>query len=164
HLLGEILDTSDRIVVMRDGKVVAADTASAFDRARLVRAMGDVEQQRSAARADVEAAAGERPLRVRAKPARQEDGKELTARQGEIVGLAGLAGHGQTQLLLDVFRAASAARPGVEVGAPVALVAGDRQADGIFPLWSIAENIGIRSLGRLREGLLISQQREQELA
>src|SRR5262249_36380692 len=51
HLLGEILDTSDRIVVMRDGKVVAADTAAAFDRARLVRAMGDVEQQRGAARA-----------------------------------------------------------------------------------------------------------------
>ena len=30
--------------------------------------------------------------------------------------------------------------------APVALVAGDRQTDGIFPLWSIAENIGIRSI------------------
>ena len=29
---------------------------------------------------------------------------------------------------------------------PVALVAGDRQTDGIFPLWSIAQNIGIRSL------------------
>ena len=36
HLLGEILDNADRIVVMRDGKVVATDTAAAFDRARLV--------------------------------------------------------------------------------------------------------------------------------
>jgi ribose transport system ATP-binding protein len=164
HLLGEILDTSDRIVVMRDGKVVAADTASAFDRARLVHAMGDVEQKRSATRADADASAVERPLRVRARPSRQEDGAELTAREGEIVGLAGLAGHGQTQLLLDVFRAASASKPGIEVSAPVALVAGDRQADGIFPLWSIAENIGIRSIASLREGLLISERREQELA
>jgi ribose transport system ATP-binding protein len=43
-------------------------------------------------------------------------------------------------------------------------VAGDRQADGIFPLWSIAENIGIRSLGRLRDGVLISRSREDEFA
>jgi ribose transport system ATP-binding protein len=42
-------------------------------------------------------------------------------------------------------------------------VAGDRQADGIFPLWSIAENIGIRSIARLRQGLLISRAREDEL-
>jgi ribose transport system ATP-binding protein len=46
----------------------------------------------------------------------------------------------------------------------VALVAGDRQSDGIFPQWSISANIGIRSLGRLRKGLLISPQREAELA
>src|SRR5580765_5140553 len=40
HLLGEVLENSDRIVVMRDGKVVAADTAAAFDRDKLVTAMG----------------------------------------------------------------------------------------------------------------------------
>ena len=42
----------------------------------------------------------------------------------------------------------AARKPGIEVTAPVALVAGDRQADGIFPQWSIAKNIGIRSLAR----------------
>ena len=47
---------------------------------------------------------------------------------------------------------------------PVALVAGDRQSDGIFPLWSIARNIGIRSIGRLRQGLLVSQPLEDALA
>ncbi|HVX83125.1 MAG TPA: ATP-binding cassette domain-containing protein, partial [Devosiaceae bacterium] len=45
-----------------------------------------------------------------------------------------------------------------------ALVAGDRQTDGIFPLWSIAENIGIRSLKALQRGIFISQERERELA
>ena len=40
HLLGEVLKTSDRIVVMRDGKVVAADVTAAFDRDKLVLAMG----------------------------------------------------------------------------------------------------------------------------
>ncbi|TPI11388.1 sugar ABC transporter ATP-binding protein [Mesorhizobium sp. B4-1-3] len=162
HVLGEVLQNADRIVVMRDGKVVAADAANAFDRDKLVAAMGGAEgHQKAAAEArKVEAGA----LRVRARPARQQDDKELVARAGEIIGLAGLAGHGQTDLLLAIFSAASRAKAGIEVTAPVALVAGDRQSDGIFSQWSIAQNIGIRSLARLRSGLLISPQREAELA
>lgn len=163
HVLGEVLNNADRIVVMRDGKVVAADAARAFDREKLVTAMGGAEaREKIAAEVATKSAAG--PLRVRARPARQEDGKELVARAGEIIGLAGLAGHGQTDLLLAIFAAAQRARTGIEVTAPVALVAGDRQSDGIFPQWSISENIGIRSLARLRNGLLISPQREAELA
>ena len=46
----------------------------------------------------------------------------------------------------------------------MALIAGDRQSDGIFPLWSIAENIGIRSIRALRSGLLISSELEDRLA
>lgn len=55
-------------------------------------------------------------------------------------------------------------RPGIAVNATVALVAGDRQADGIFPLWSIAENISACSLRKLRQGALISRRREDALA
>jgi ribose transport system ATP-binding protein len=163
HLLGEILENADRIVVMRDGKVVATDIASAFDRARLVATMGGAEHQEKGAAAE---AAGKQAgqLRVRARPARQNDGKELVAHEGEIIGLAGLAGHGQTDLLLAIFDAARRRKAGVEVTEPVALVAGDRQTDGIFAQWSIAENIGVRSLARLRNGLLISPRREAELA
>src|SRR4029453_10709401 len=62
HLLGEVLDNSDRIVVMRDGKVVAADKAAAFDRQRLVAAMGDVDQHKAIARSAGGAHAAERPL------------------------------------------------------------------------------------------------------
>jgi ribose transport system ATP-binding protein len=158
-----VLENADRIVVMRDGKVVAADQAAAFDRDKLVTAMGGVEPREKKA----EAAAirrGEAPVRVRARPARQTDGTELVAREGEIIGLAGLAGHGQTALLLAIFAAASRRTQGIEVTEPVALVAGDRQSDGIFPQWSIAENIGVRSIARLRSGLLISPKREAELA
>lgn len=163
HLLGEVLGNADRIVVMRDGKIVASDAAKAFDRDRLVTAMGGAEARQKAA-AEIASKPAPGPLRVRARPARQDDGKELVAHAGEIIGLAGLAGHGQTDLLLAIFAAASRAKAGIEVTAPVALVAGDRQSDGIFPQWSIAENIGIRSLARLRSGLLISPRREAELA
>ena len=101
---------------------------------------------------------------VRVRPKRQADDRELVAHQGEIIGLAGLAGHGQTDLLLATFAAASHPRAGATVSAPVALVAGDRQSDGIFPGWSIAHNIGVRSLKKFRSGPLLSSRLENELA
>jgi ribose transport system ATP-binding protein len=164
HLLGEVLEYSDRIVVMRDAKVVAADRAAALDRDKLVTAMGAARKVERAATERPAARDGAAPIRVRARPDRQPGGPELVAHEGEIIGLAGLSGHGQTELLLQIFKGASRRSDSIEVTAPVALVAGDRQADGIFPLWSIAENIGIRSIARLRQGLLISRAREDELA
>jgi ribose transport system ATP-binding protein len=164
HLLGEVLKNADRIVVMRDGEVAAANAVGAFDRDSLIAVMGGEESRTSAGAESARAPNASRACRVRARPARQLDGAELVACEGEIVGLAGLSGHGQTDLLLAVFDAASRGKLGVEVDAPVALVAGDRQSDGIFPLWSIAENIGIGSLARLRQGMLISARSETELA
>ena len=161
HLLGEILGTSDRVVVMRDGRVVTSGPTASFDRNKLVAAMGGAEAHAGAVTA---AAQSTGPVRVRVRPKRQPDGRELVAREGEVIGLAGLAGHGQTDLLLAVFEAAGRKTGQAEVTEPVALVAGDRQSDGVFPLWSIAENIGVGSLKSLRRGLLISEAAEDELA
>jgi ribose transport system ATP-binding protein len=49
HLLGEILSTATRIVVMRDGKVVAERPAGDFTRDTLVAAMGSVARDADAA-------------------------------------------------------------------------------------------------------------------
>jgi ribose transport system ATP-binding protein len=161
HLLGEILGTSDRVVVMRDGRVVTSGPTASFDRNKLVAAMGGAEAHPDVVAAPVQPTA---PVRVRVRPKRQPDGRELVARENEVIGLAGLAGHGQTDLLLAVFDAAARKTGQAEVTEPVALVAGDRQSDGVFPLWSIAENIGVCSLKNLRRGLLISEAAEDELA
>ena len=165
HILGEVLSTCDRIVVMRDGKVVMVDVARNFDRAKLVGAMGGIEPEAHRAQGQAAAGArGETPVVVRVRPKRQIGDWEVVAREGEIIGLAGLAGHGQTDLLLAAFSAASHPRAGATVSAPVALVAGDRQSDGVFPGWSIAHNIGVRSLKKLRSGPLLSPRLEDELA
>ena len=172
HLLGEVLEYSDRIIVMRDGKVVTSDRATNFNREKLVLAMGATAATKKSSAEAARPERGSTPVRIRARPANQADGIELLAHQGEIVGLAGLSGHGQTALLLAIFRAAGGGRSlviprknsGIKVTDAVALIAGDRQNDGIFPLWSIAENIGVRSLAALRSGLLISSERENSFA
>jgi ribose transport system ATP-binding protein len=164
HLLGEILEYSDRIVVMRDGAVAAAGGAADFDRDKLVTAMGGAAASKMRSVPERSAPRGSTPVRVRARSRTGGDAVELIAHQGEIVGLAGLSGHGQTELLLSVFQGSTRRLPGIEVTDPVALIAGDRQSDGIFPLWSIAENIGIRSIAALRRGFLISSELEDQFA
>jgi len=164
HLLGEVLEYADRIVVMRDGEVVASEPAREMTRDSLVAAMGDVtEEKKIEQHRKAEKTRGETPVCVRARPPAQGDGRELIAHKGEIIGLAGLAGHGQTDILLQIFDASSR-RGGGEVAGPVALVPGDRQTDGVFHLWSIGQNVGVRSLRRMRRGGLIDPAQEQDLA
>jgi ribose transport system ATP-binding protein len=163
HILGEILSTAGRIVVMRDGRVVGAWQAGEIDKPGLVAAMGHAASAAVEVRAKVDRSA---PVRVRV-PAGPAAGLELVAREGEIIGLAGLAGHGQSRLLQRVYDAAARSRlglrRGMEVRGRVAFVAGDRQTEGVFPLWSIERNITIRSLAALRRFGLISPAAEAAL-
>ena len=165
HLLGEILDHSDRIVVMRDGEVVAERREGEFNRDSLVAAMGDVtDEEKIVAHERVEKERGTTPVAVRARPQTSDGVQELVAHKGEIVGLAGLAGHGQTRMLLQIYAAAGNRVADTDVAGPVALVAGDRQTDGIFHLWSIGQNVNVRSLRNMVRGLLIDPAREDALA
>lgn len=159
HLLGDILGTCDRIVVMKDGKTVAERPAEKFDRHSLVAAMGtEVSQDKSTA-TKLAKAKSQSAIAIRARPKTATDTDELIACRGEIIGLAGLSGHGQTRMLLQIF-----SRSDVEVTEPLAFIAGDRQSDGIFNLWSIASNVTIRSLRSLLKHGLISGEGENRLA
>jgi len=165
HLLGDILDYCDRIVVMKDGKVVAGRSAKDFDRHSLVVAMGTVGETRKEAKA-IRAAQNraDAPLVVRARPVTAINGEGLAAHKGEIVGLAGLAGHGQTRMLLQIFAGAARPTADTEVKGPVAFIAGDRQSDGIFTLWSIGQNITVGSLKKMLKSGLTVPERESEMA
>jgi ribose transport system ATP-binding protein len=155
HLLGEVLGASDRIAVMKDGKMVAERPAQNFTRNTLVAAMGS--ETRAPETAAKKKTATRLPVLVAAKP-KTGGSVELSVRGGEVIGLAGLAGHGQTRMLLQIF-----AKDQAEVNGPVAFIAGDRQSDGIFNLWSIGRNISVRSLGALRRSGLIDLNREAAL-
>lgn len=168
HLLEEVLQTSDRIVVMRDGGVVADRAATDFSRESLVAAMGSVAKERDAERAPSKVREAGTQALITLRPTPQRDDKRLQAFPGEIVGLAGLSGHGQTEALIEIYRGKAdqdvtgKKTSGAETA--MALVAGDRQVDGIFPLWSIAMNIVIGSMRQLTRGGLIDPDAEARLS
>ena len=165
HLLGEIIEYSDRIVVMKDGEVVEERHAGEFTRDSLVTAMGNVAEDKNIEAHDrCEKIRGETAVVVRAHTKGAGQGTEFLAHEGEIIGLAGLAGNGQTDMLLQVYEAMGKSGPATEVKGPVALVAGDRQTDGIFHLWSIGQNVGVRSLARMVKKLLIQPEAEDAMA
>lgn len=163
HLLGEILQVSDRIAVMKDGSVVACRSAADFDRISLVEAMGSTVVAGAAPHRGGETTVAVGEERIHMRPVGQPDDQSIRAQAGEVVGFAGLAGQGQTEALLAVFEGHGVLPSGAR-DEGCCFVAGDRQVDGVLPLWSILKNIGISSLKRMRSGMLIQGEREQELA
>ncbi|MBB1249094.1 sugar ABC transporter ATP-binding protein [Rhizobium sp. G21] len=158
HILGEIFDASNRIVVMKDGRVVASRPTHDFSVNSLVEAMGSVvrDNARSArtARADAET--------VISLGARHGSAIAFSARRGEMIGLAGLGGHGQTEMLLSLHKAFSSDwMPGR--GRDIAFVAGDRALNGTFPLWSILKNLSIASLGGLSKASFVDAGSERSV-
>jgi len=155
HILGEILSTSDRIVVMKDGRVVADRAASAFSTRSLVEAMGNVVREQEWLRS-TDKRGGEPVLSM---PPRRGQGLAFQAHRGEMIGLAGLGGHGQTEMLLDLYLSRNSnwwpARR-----KEIAFVAGDRGLNGTFPLWSILKNLSIASLGELSSRSLVDRGQE----
>ena len=142
HMLGEIERVAHRVLVMRDGRVAAVLPRDAATQDAILRAMGQHVEVERAPAASADAARRE----VEREQAGYRFGVgaggrvSIDARRGEVIGFAGLAGQGQSDALLAVYEAASKRRE------RVAFVAGDRPRDGIFPLWSIVQNLDIRWL------------------
>ena len=96
------------------------------------------------------------------------NGVSLTVGKGEIVGLGGLDGQGQKELLLALFgvlrgvegevrvdgKAARCSSPAAAKSARnrMALVPEDRKTEGLMLPMSIADNLAVASLANLRTG------------
>jgi ribose transport system ATP-binding protein len=159
HILSEILTTTDRIVVMKDGSVVANGPSSGFTLESLVGAMGSVVRARDAATPPRDRT-GTQPILSRSGG---DGAAEFRAYAGEIVGLAGLGGHGQTETLVELFRGFGGdwlARSDIKA----AFVAGDRHVDGNLPMWSILRNISITLLNDLTRWGLVREADERAAA
>jgi ribose transport system ATP-binding protein len=150
HRLDEILEVCDRVVVMVDGEVIAERDVASLTRREIVALMGYIEKPLTA-RAELR----ERSIKRIIDPGLESE-VPIEAHAGEVVGFAGLDGHGQRERLRELFFRCGSGQ--------AAYVAGDRVSEGVFPLWSISDNLTIRSIDQLRHGVLISPRRERALA
>ncbi|MNB72555.1 Ribose import ATP-binding protein RbsA [compost metagenome] len=102
HKMKEVLASSDRISVMRKGKMIATLATAQTDELELARLM--VGREVTISRQEREATQGEpllvvNRLEVSADHGRKAlDGLSLSVCEGEIVGVAGVAGNGQKEL------------------------------------------------------------------
>jgi ribose transport system ATP-binding protein len=99
--------------------------------------------------------------------------------KGEILGLGGLDGQGQKELLLALFGVLRDVRGTIEIeGKParldgphraksadhrMALVPEDRKTEGLMLPMSIGSNISIASLGKFRKGIGLDTSKETEM-
>jgi simple sugar transport system ATP-binding protein len=159
HHLDEVMAVSDSVTVLRNGRHVATRRTAEVDKAELVRMM--VGRDVSFARRGRRIVPGSVILNVEHLWARDDRGlpglrdATFVVRAGEVVGIAGVAGNGQTELaeVLTGLRPASHGRaclkaidltgldPGAVRAAGLAHVPADRLARGVNPAASIAENI-----------------------
>lgn len=187
HRMDEIEDLAAKVTVLRSGRTVGLLEGKEISRAAILRLMSPPSQEVRARvdHAQAPANSGEpaAPLLtargVRLAPAASPFDLEL--RPGEVVGLAGLEGHGQVTFLrclagwerprageIEAFdgtgraRAVRTARAALRNG--IAYVPGDRKTEGIFAALSVLDNLTMPDLGRYATAGLLNLRRERKAA
>ena len=165
HKLNEVLAISDRITVLRDGRVVdtVQPAVDHTDRSDLARMMVGREVLLNVPKQAKEP--GQVRLKIEDLWVRDDrdlpavNGVSLEVRAGEIVGLAGVAGNGQRELeealrglrpiqkgrILLNGQDATQASPAEIIGRKVGHIPSDRHARGLLADVSIAENLALES-------------------
>jgi ribose transport system ATP-binding protein len=147
HKLQEVLAVSHRTVVMRNGTVVSDLPRAETTLARLIEAVGGRVEEAPTPSAPATASGG--PVLVRLDGLLTAPlGRSVELRAGEVVGLAGLEGGGQKALLRRLFSPAATHGGDALRMARASFVSGDRRGEGVFPLWSVFENIAIGRISR----------------
>ena len=165
HRLDEVIDLADRVVALRDGRVVADVRRGEYEHDDLVRLIAG----------SVNGGPGKRPAADVERPvlcAREVRGStirslDLDLYAGEIVGVSGVIGSGREQVASILFgarqghvgelrvdgEALGQPNPRAAIAAGVAYVPGDRHRHGLVMTHSARENMTLPRLGPLKRFL-----------
>jgi ribose transport system ATP-binding protein len=160
HVLEDVLRLSDDIMILRDGEVVALESAAQFSVSRMVSLM--VGRNLDSLYPVRAGCPGERPL-LEVKSLTQPGALEnisFNLLRGEILGVFGLMGSGRTELArclfgLDPFRDGEivlegtrldAISPEQSIARGMAFLTEDRREEGLLIDASVVENLGLVAL------------------
>lgn len=179
HHLDEVLDVSDRVTVLRLGRLVGTFSSSELTRDSLARLMvGEVESPSAAGRPERR----ERPEldaeRVHGLQARGLSGSvlqdlDLSVQPGTVLGVTGLTGSGREELSGLLFGRVArrgtvqvegvtipSMRPDRSLTSGMVLVPADRARDAIFATLDVRENTTISHLKPFWRPPILSRKRE----
>ena len=179
HKMEEILRISDDITVMRDGKHIVTEPARSFTMDKIIRLMVGRELTNRFPEKE-SAPSDEVVLRVESLSGKHNHVRDVSfdVRRGEIVGFAGLAGAGRTEVIENIFGISErlggkiylngkevrnrTAREAIKNG--FALLTEERRSTGIFGILDLRENTTVSSLRKYRGflGLLHEKKRKKD--
>ncbi len=179
HRLEELQRVAQRIVVLRDGRLVCDEPIQRYDSAELVNLMvgRELGEHIDLGRRQIGA-----PLLKVDRLCRGDKVRDvsLQVRAGEIYGVSGLIGAGRTELLRLIFGADRADSGSIALGQPlrpvkidspkaavkagIALITEDRKGEGLLLTQSISANIALGNLAGLSRLGVVDGQAEKALA
>jgi len=178
HRLAEVERCADRVVVLRDGRLVAELGNQEISAERMIRHMIGRDLKtlyRAPANPPGEPILELDDLRTAYRP---EQTVRLAVRQGEILGLAGLVGSGRTELARAVFgieplqggqiridgAPAAISSPRDAIARGIYLVPEDRKRSGLILGFPISENVSLADLSTHARFGLVDKDTEAETA
>lgn len=159
HRMPEIMEMCDSVTVLRNGVIVGSFDTGEVTEAQLVSKMTGREIAAGAIRESQENDMEEEAdvlLKVNRMSLPQFGTEvDLSIRQGEIIGVAGLQGHGQADLVRQLFGLSKQIHPEVELAGEmirihspasaiwhgISFISGDRGIEGTFGERTIEENV-----------------------
>jgi len=174
HRMSEILQISDDVTVLRDGKLVATSPASELTIDKIITQM--VGRELDNVFPPKDNVPGEVALKVEELTALYQNLHDVSfeLRSGEILGVAGLVGAGRTEMLENIFGLATKKSGKITKNGKVlkiknsrnakkygfAMLTEERRATGIFNVLTIRENVSIAHLDKCKvAGLYISNKK-----
>ncbi|MGA2765155.1 MAG: sugar ABC transporter ATP-binding protein [Spirochaetia bacterium] len=180
HRLQEILESCDRIVVLKDGKNVTEMPASQSRLLKIEQLMVGHSFSSDRFHEEEQRARGEKEI-LRVENLAKEglfQPLSFTVGEGEIVGLIGLVGSGKEEvckclagleradtgsIFLDGKKLPSGS-PRAAVRAGIGHIPIDRRSEGLALMMNVAENVNLLVLNRLKTGGFLSPARERKNA
>jgi len=159
HRLEEVFQVADRVTVLRDGRVTGGGRVEDLSKRDLISLM--VGRHLEEAGAETSEAKGEMALSVRGlRSGERLQGVDLEVRCGEVVGVAGLIGAGQTELALTLFgarrrlggevrvfgEAVHFRSPSEAIARGIGLIPEDRKSQGLVLEMAVMHNLSLAGL------------------
>lgn len=186
HKLNEIVDISDKITILRDGKTIETIEKSEITEERIIRGMVGRDltnryPERHANIGDVYFEVKDWNVHHPLDTSRvMNKNLNLNIRRGEIIGIAGLMGAGRTEFAMSVFGrsygsqiSGTVYKDGKEISVKdvptaikngLAYVSEDRKSLGLNLLMDVRENTTLSSLEKVSKNGIIDKEKEIQIA